>query len=71
MKSSRNQSANVETKKRDGHDNFFASKPTNPEFGASYKGGWLSYTFHFTGETRPITYHITCNSKNLIYMIRC
>ena len=50
---------------------FFARKPTNPEFGASYKGGWLSYTFHFTGETRPITYHITCNSKNLSYTIRC
>ena len=23
------------------------------------------------GETRPITHHITCNSKNLIYMIQC
>ena len=46
----------METKKPDGHDNFVASKPTNPEFGASYKEGWLSYTFHFTGEIRPITY---------------
>ena len=37
----------------------------------SYKtNGLTSYTFHSTGETRPITQHITCNSKNLIYMIQ-
>ena len=24
-----------------------------------------------TGETRPITHHITCNSKNLIHMVHC
>ena len=30
-----------------------------------------SYTFHATGETRPITNHIDCNSKNVIYMIQC
>ena len=30
-----------------------------------------SYTFHFTGETRPITHHIDCNSKNVIYVIQC
>ena len=28
-----------------------------------------SYTFHATGETRPITNHIDCNSKNVIYVI--
>ena len=31
----------------------------------------LPYTFHATGETRPITNHIDCNSKNVIYMIQC
>ena len=30
-----------------------------------------SYTFHATGETRPKTNHIDCNSKNVIYMIQC
>ena len=33
--------------------------------------GQTSYTFHATGETRPITNHIDCNSKNVIYMIQC
>ena len=27
--------------------------------------------FHATGETRLITHHIDCNSKNVIYMIQC
>ena len=27
-----------------------------------------SYTFYATGETRSITSHITCNSKNVIYI---
>ena len=36
---------------------------------AYISNGRTSYTFHSTGETRPITYHITCNSKNVIYMI--
>ena len=31
----------------------------------------LPFTFHATGETRPITNHIDCNSKNVIYMIQC
>ena len=39
--------------------------------GGSYLWAPASYTFHSTGETRPITHHITCNSKNLIYMIKC
>ena len=30
-----------------------------------------SYTFHSTGKTRPITHHIDCNSKKVIYMIQC
>ena len=33
--------------------------------------GQTSYTFHATGETRPITNYIDCNSKNVIYMIQC
>ena len=33
--------------------------------------GLTSYTFHPTGETKPITHHITCNSKNRNYMIQC
>ena len=33
--------------------------------------GRTNYTFSITGETRPITYHIDCNSKNLIYMVHC
>ena len=33
--------------------------------------GQTSYTFHSTGETRPITNHIDCNSKNVISMIQC
>ena len=31
----------------------------------------LPYTFHATDETRPITNHIDCNSKNVMYMIQC
>ena len=31
----------------------------------------LTHSTQSTGETRPITHHITCNSKNLIYMIQC
>ena len=30
-----------------------------------------SYTFFSTGETRPIKSNITCETKNLIYMIQC
>ena len=34
--------------------------------------GRTNYTFSSaTGETRPITTHIDCNSKNLIYMVHC
>ena len=33
--------------------------------------GQTSYIFHATGETRPMTNHIDCNSKNVIYMIQC
>ena len=32
--------------------------------------GQTLYTFHATGETRPITNHIDCNSKIVIYMIQ-
>ena len=32
--------------------------------------GPTSYTFHATGETRPITNDFDCNSKNAIYMIQ-
>ena len=31
--------------------------------------GRANYTFYATGETRPITNHIVCNSKNLICMV--
>ena len=30
-----------------------------------------SYTFYATGETTPITNHIDCNSKIVIYMVQC
>ena len=30
-----------------------------------------TYTFHSTGETRPINHHIDCNAKNGIYMVQC
>ena len=33
--------------------------------------GQTSYTFHTTGEIRPITNQIDCNSKIVIYMIQC
>ena len=33
--------------------------------------GQTLYTFHSTGETRPITHHIDCNCKNVIYMVQC
>ena len=33
--------------------------------------GETSNTFHATGETRPITNHIDCNSKNVIYIMQC
>ena len=33
--------------------------------------GRTSYTLHSTGETRQITHHIDCNSKNVIYMVHC
>ena len=29
------------------------------------------YTFCAIGETRSITSHITCNTKNMIYMVQC
>ena len=32
--------------------------------------GLTSYTFYTTGETRSITSHITCNTKNVIYMVQ-
>ena len=31
----------------------------------------LTYTFFSTGETRPIKFNLTCETKNLIYMIQC
>ena len=31
----------------------------------------VNYTFSSTGETRNITSHITCNTKNLIDMMQC
>ena len=37
----------------------------------TYMTDKLPYTFHATGETGPITNHIDCNSKNVIYMIQC
>ena len=33
--------------------------------------GLTHYTFFSTGATRQIRSHITCNTKNLIYMIQC
>ena len=33
--------------------------------------GLKHYTFSSTGETRNITSHITCKTKNLIYMVQC
>ena len=33
--------------------------------------GLTNYTFFSTGETRSINSHITCETKNLIYMIQC
>ena len=33
--------------------------------------GLNSYTFHSTGETRPIHQHIDCKSKNVIYIVQC
>ena len=30
-----------------------------------------SYTFYATGETRSITSHTTCNTKNVICMVQC
>ena len=33
--------------------------------------GQPSYTFFSTGETYPIKSNLTCNTKNLIYMIQC
>ena len=35
------------------------------------KTNWDKYTFSATSEERHIKEHITCNSKNLIYMIEC
>ena len=33
--------------------------------------GLTTYTFFSTGETRPIKSNLTCETKNLIYMIHC
>jgi len=33
--------------------------------------GLTTYTFLYTGETRPIISNLTCYTKNLIYMIQC
>ena len=33
--------------------------------------GKTSYTFTNTGETRQIKHHITCDPRNLTYMIQC
>ena len=33
--------------------------------------GLTNYTFFSTGETRPIKSNLTCETKNLIYMIQC
>ena len=30
-----------------------------------------TYTFFSTGETRPITSNVTCDTKKLIYLIQC
>ena len=33
--------------------------------------GLTNYTFFSTGETRPIKSNLTCETKNLIYMVQC
>ena len=33
--------------------------------------GLTTYTFFSTGETRPIKFNLTCETKSLIYMIQC
>ena len=33
--------------------------------------GLTTYTFTATGETRTITSHFTCDTKNVVYMIQC
>ena len=33
--------------------------------------GLISYTFYAKHETRSITSHITCNTKNVVYMVQC
>ena len=33
--------------------------------------GCNEYTFHSTGESHKIKYHITCNTFNVIYMVQC
>ena len=33
--------------------------------------GLTNYTFFSTGETRPIKSNLTCETKNIIYMIQC
>ena len=33
--------------------------------------GLTTYTFFSNGETRPIKFNLTCETKNLIYMIQC
>ena len=33
--------------------------------------GLTTYTFFSTGETHPIKSNLTCETKNLIYMIQC
>ena len=33
--------------------------------------GLTTYTFFSTGETRPIKFNLTCETKNLIYVIQC
>ena len=37
----------------------------------AYYNGLTRYTFYATGETRSTTSHITCNTKNVIYMVQC
>ena len=37
----------------------------------SISDGLTSYTFFSTGETRTIKSNLTCDTKNLIYMIQC
>ena len=33
--------------------------------------GLTKYAFHSAGETRYINHHVDCNSKNVVYMIKC